>query len=241
MSKRVVPGIHSVKETFKVRPKKMTELWLREGTLHDDLELFLQEAQRNRIKVKRVSQQTLDKQVGSHQGVIAFVEGAPDWPRTHDLKELDRGFFIALDSIEDPNNVGSIARSAWNLGCLGIVTSKDRSAGVTPGAEKVASGGFEHVPVLEEANLAAALISLKELGFWIYGLDGESPQSLTKTELARKSVLVIGSEESGLRKPVVGACDALISIPQQPGSESFNAAMACAIASYEFWRQGALS
>jgi 23S rRNA (guanosine2251-2'-O)-methyltransferase len=154
---------------------------------------------------------------------------------------LDHGFFIALDSIEDPNNVGSIARSAWNLGCLGILTSKDRSAGVTPAAEKVASGGFEHVPVQEVSNLASELIGLKELGFWVYGLDGESSQTLVTTELSAKCVIVIGSEESGLRKPVSGACDALVSIPQASNSQSFNAAVAGAIVGYEFQRQRALT
>jgi 23S rRNA (guanosine2251-2'-O)-methyltransferase len=235
--KRIVPGIHSVKETLLVRPKRITELWLREGTLQGDLEAFFHEATKNRTKIKRVAQQTLDKQVGSHQGVIAFVEGGPEWPAPGTLKKLDQGFFIALDSIEDPNNVGSIARSAWNLGCLGILTSKDRSAGITPAAEKVASGGFEHVPVQEVSNLASELIGLKELGFWVYGLDGESDQSLVKTELSAKCVIVVGSEESGLRKPVAGACDALVSIPQSANSQSFNAAVAGAIVGYEFQRQ----
>ena len=119
--------------------------------------------------------------------------------------------------------------------------SKDRSAGATPAAEKVASGGFEHVPILEVPNLASELISLKELGFWVYGLDAESGQSLTKTELAAKSVIVVGSEESGLRKPVAQACDALLSIPQIASGQSLNASVAGAISGYEFWRQRGLS
>lgn len=241
LAMRIVPGIHSVRETLKIRPKRITELWLREGKLSGDLEVFLQEALKNRLKIKRVAGPALDKQVTSHQGVIAFVDGAPEWPTAATLKKLERGFFIALDSIEDPSNVGSIARSAWNLGCLGILTSKDRAAGLTPAAEKVASGGFEHVPFETVSNLASELITLKELGFWVYGLDGESPQSLLETDLGAKSVVVIGSEDSGLRKPVEGACDALISIPQTIRAQSFNAAVAGAIVGYEFWRQGHLS
>jgi 23S rRNA (guanosine2251-2'-O)-methyltransferase len=239
--KRIVPGIHSVEEALKVRPKKITELWLREGHLNEDLEKLQAEAHRHHVKIKKVNQKTLDHQVYSHQGVIAFIDGGPDWPHSTDLKETKTGLIFALDSLEDPQNVGSLVRSAWNLGVLGILNTKERSAGDSPAAEKVGSGGFEHVPILEVSNLAAELLSLKELGFWVYGLETEGGQSLCNTELSAKSIIVIGSEESGMRKPVAQACDALISIPQKAGSESFNAAVAGAITGFEFLRQRGLS
>jgi 23S rRNA (guanosine2251-2'-O)-methyltransferase len=239
--KRIVPGVHSVREALKVRPKRITELWLREGGLNGDLEIFHEVALKNRIPMKRVGQKTLDHQIQSHQGVIAFVEGGPEWPSPQHLRGLKEGFFFAVDSIEDPNNIGSLARSGWSLGCLGILSTKDRSAGVTPAAEKMACGGFEHVPFAEITNLASELSSLKDLGFWVYGLDGEGDESLTQVELAKKSVIVIGSEEGGLKKPVLQACDAVLSIPQVLGAESFNAAVAGAITGYEFRRQRGLS
>jgi 23S rRNA (guanosine2251-2'-O)-methyltransferase len=239
---RVVPGIHSVRETLKVRPKKITELWLRDGDLHGELEVFFEEAKKNRIYVKRVAQRTLDHQVASHQGVIAMVDGGPEWPMARELERTESGFILAIDSIEDPHNVGSLARSAWNLGgCLGILSSKDRSAGLTAAAEKVASGGFEHIPFQEVPNLAAELKSLKDLGFWIYGLEALAEQTILTTDFAKKAVIVVGSEESGLRKPVTGACDALLSIPQASGASSLNAAIAGAIVGYEFRRQRYLS
>jgi 23S rRNA (guanosine2251-2'-O)-methyltransferase len=239
--KRVVPGIHSVAEVFRIRPKAITELWLREGNLHDDLEAFNQEAQKRHIKVKRVGQHSLDREVATHQGVIAFVDGAPEWPTGPKLNGLEEGLILALDHIEDPHNVGSLMRSAWNLGVVGLILTKDRSAGLAPSAQKVASGAFEHVPITEVANLHAELKTLQDMGFWVYGLDESAQQTIQEVEFAAKSILVIGSEESGLRKPTLSACDAAVRIPQNPGSNSFNASVAGAIAGYEFLRQRNLS
>jgi 23S rRNA (guanosine2251-2'-O)-methyltransferase len=238
--KRIVPGIHSSLEALKVRPKKITEIWLREGHLNEDLEKIHGESVRHHVKIKRVNQKTLDHQTYSHQGVIAFIDGGPEWPQPEKLRVAKEGLIFALDSLEDPQNVGSLVRSAWNLGVLGILNTKERSAGDSPAAEKVGSGGFEHIPILEVPNLAAELLTLKELGFWVYGLEAEGAQSLVTTKFAQKSIIVIGSEMAGLRKPVASACDVLISIPQKTSSESFNAAIAGAIAGYEFMRQRAL-
>ncbi|MDZ4677617.1 MAG: RNA methyltransferase [Oligoflexia bacterium] len=239
--KRIVPGIHSVTEVFRVRPKAITELWLREGDLRDDLNVFYLEAQKKHIKVKRVSQAGLDRQVATHQGVIAFVDGGPPWPTGRELNGFKEGLILALDHIEDPHNVGSIMRSAWNLGVLGVILTKDRSAGLAPSAQKVASGAFEHVPITEVANLHAELKALQDAGFWVYGLDESATQAIHEVEFAPKSILVIGSEEMGLRKPTLSACDATLAIPQSEGSNSFNAAVAGAIAGYEFLRQRNLS
>jgi 23S rRNA (guanosine2251-2'-O)-methyltransferase len=239
--KRIVPGIHSVSEVFKIRPQAIAELWLREGDLNSELENFYRSATGRRIPVKRVSQKTLDRETQSHQGVIAMVTDAPAWPDRAKLSEISSGLILALDQLEDPHNVGSLVRSAWNLGAIGMITTKSHSPGGSPAAHKVASGGFEHIPILEASNLHSELMTLKDLGFWVYGLAEEGSQSLVKTDFASKAILVIGSEESGLRKPVVSACDAVVSIPQAPGASSFNAAIAGAIAGFEFVRQRALS
>ena len=238
--KRVVPGIHSVAEVLKVRPSKIQEIWFREGDLNGELEELFAQARGGKIKVKRVAQRSLDHQIHSHQGVIAFVEGEPPWPSSGELRKDQDCLIYALDGFEDPHNVGSLMRSAWNLGARGVIVPKDNSAGGAPAAQKVATGAFEHVAYAEVANLSAELISLKELGFWVYGLS-ETGQSIFKTDFAPKAVLVVGSEESGLRKPVLGACDALVGIPSSPSASSFNASVAGALAGFEFSRQRNLS
>jgi 23S rRNA (guanosine2251-2'-O)-methyltransferase len=233
----VVPGIHSVSEVFKIRPRAIEELWLREGALHGELEEFHRQAQSFRVKIKRVAQKTLDREVMSHQGVIAFVKEGPLWPLAHELRGLERALILALDGLEDPHNVGSLMRTCWGMGAVGVIVPNSHTAALAPSAQKVASGAFEHVPILETANLGAELKDMKDLGFWIYGLDGSSEKSIWDVELAKKSVLVIGSEESGLRKPVASSCDELVRIPQSQTFESFNAAVAGAMACYEFSRQ----
>lgn len=234
---RIVPGIHSAREALVVRPKAVKELWLREGNLNPELEELEQLAKKSRVGIKRVAQKTLERQVASHQGVIAFVDGEPAWPSTRDLKTSATGFILALDSLEDPHNVGSIMRTAWGMGALGVIVTKSHSAGLAPASQKVASGGFEHVPVLETANLAAELKSIKDLGFWVYGLEGHAEKSVESVELAKKSVLVLGAEEGGLRKPVASMCDELVRIPQVESFQSYNVAVAGAMVCYEFTRQ----
>lgn len=238
---RIVPGIHSAGEALRVRPEAIREFWLKEGDLNSDLDGFLKTASQKKVRVKRVPLKTLDKQVLSHQGVIAFVEDAPSWPTTKRLQEMGEGLILALDHLEDPHNMGSLMRSGWNLGIVGLLTTKDRAAGFAPSAQKVASGAFEHVPVFETANLGSELISLKDMGFWIYGLAAEGARPICEVSLAPKTVFVIGAEDSGLRKSTLGACDEVLSIPQTDSGQSFNASVAGALAGYEFVRQRLLS
>jgi 23S rRNA (guanosine2251-2'-O)-methyltransferase len=226
-TKRVVPG----------RPKAIVEIWFREGNLNQELQELMSQATSNRIKIIRKGQKSLDAEVASHQGIIAFVEGSPEWYEGRDLRVMNAGLILALDCLEDPHNVGSLLRSAWNLGVKGVLSARERAAGQPPSAQKVASGAFEHVPFIEVANLASELLALKDMGFWVYGLDRSGSQSVHQVKLAPKSIIVIGSEETGMRKPILGVCDAILNIPQSAESDSFNAAVAGAIAGYEFVRQ----
>ncbi|MBK9293076.1 MAG: 23S rRNA (guanosine(2251)-2'-O)-methyltransferase RlmB [Oligoflexia bacterium] len=242
MKTRTVPGIHSVYEALITRPHAVSELWVKEDSrLTPELDEILELAGKNKIKIKRLHAQRLDQIVSSHQGVIAYLNDSPSWPDIKRFKECKQGLVIACDGLEDPRNLASIVRSCWNLGCMGVLTTESRSVSAyAPSAQKVASGGFEHVPYKEVTNLNVELEQFKELGFWIYGLDADAKKAIYNTSLAPKAVFLIGSEESGLRKTVREQCDELVSIPSTPKSSSLNAAVACAIAVYEFKRQRAL-
>jgi 23S rRNA (guanosine2251-2'-O)-methyltransferase len=235
MDKRIVPGINSVIEALNVRPQKITYMWMREGDLRGDLHAIYLECQKRGIKVKKSSPQGLDKIVQSHQGVIAEVMDRPEWP---DFRNQDATHIIlAMDQIEDPHNVGSIIRSAWNMGVHGVIFTKERSAHLAPAAQKVACGGFEHVPYLEVSNLTAELKTMKELGFWVYGLSEKADKNITQMQFPKKVILVVGSESDGMRQSTLSGIDEAITIPQIDNSNSYNASVAAALAMYEVKRQ----
>ncbi len=241
---RVVPGIHSVNEAIKVRPEAIRNIWVKPDPIGPDLHGILEAAKRKKISLDRPKPQAMAQKVESHQGVIAFLENAPEWPSRQELEARSHALIFAMDGILDPHNMGSLMRTLWNLGGLGLITLKDRSvSSLSPAAQKVGSGAFEHLPVLEASNLASECKLLKDLGFWIYGLaaeganEGSKSESIWDLKLAEKSVLVIGAESTGIRKPVLGACDVICHIPNIKDANSFNASVAGAMAGYEYRRQ----
>ena len=236
MKPRLVPGIHSVLEALKQRPKSIRQITLREGELKGELDSILDIARSKKIPVRRVSVSSLDKIHNPSQGVIAEVCELPEWPSDF-FKKSECALIFALDSLEDPHNLGSILRTGWILGAKGIVLPKDRAAGLTPAVEKIASGAVDHLPVLEVTNLVQSLKDLKEHGFWVYGLSEKAEKTLSEVEFANKTVLVVGSEASGLRAGVMDSCDELVKIPQATIEHSLNAAIAASIAGYEVMRQ----
>jgi 23S rRNA (guanosine2251-2'-O)-methyltransferase len=153
------------------------------------------------------------------------------------LKTKPQVMVVALDGVEDPHNVGAILRTAWLMRAEALFVPESRAAHLTPSAVKVASGGAEHIPVHVEANLPSLLQSLKDMGFWIYGLSHKGERSFWQMEYPEKVAWVIGSESKGLRTPVERACDELVSIPQASAAASYNASVAAAIAMTETQRQ----
>jgi 23S rRNA (guanosine2251-2'-O)-methyltransferase len=236
--KRVVPGVHSVSHALKVRPRAIEEIRLRKGPQEGEIKDLIDLARSKNVPVNEYPTSHLDKIIESHQGIIATLKDGPPWPSIKDLKDCEQGTILVLDNINDPHNLGSMIRSAWNLGALAVFASKDRAAGIqSPAAQKVASGGFEYVPFEEVANVHAELKNLKDAGFWIYGLDASSDQEIHKMELAKKAVFVVGSEESGIKSTTLSACDFTVKIPQIKTADSFNASVSGALALYEHFRQ----
>jgi 23S rRNA (guanosine2251-2'-O)-methyltransferase len=151
----------------------------------------------------------------------------------------DTGFFILLDGITDPHNLGAILRNADAAGCQGVVITKDRSCGITNVVDRASAGAVEHLAVCQVTNLARAMQQMQKAGFWIYGLAaGEGSQSLYTTNLSGNLALVIGSEGEGLRQRTREICDGLLEIPMVGGVSSLNASSASAVALFEVVRQG---
>ena len=238
MSRKVI-GIHSCNEVLKVSPHKVSEVILRKGfERSQDLKGFEKFAKSRRVRLTIKDLGFLDKIAPSHQGVCVVVDGAPSLDYTSISKDIqDPQIILALDEITDPHNVGAMMRTSWLLGAKAMVTTKNRSAHLTPSVAKVACGGAEHIPLEIANNLASEIEDLKAEGFWAFGLSGEGTKSLTEVEIPEKVLWVVGSEEKGLRTPVARVCDELISIPQASAGASYNASVAVAMALFESARQ----
>lgn len=193
------------------------------------------------VRVDRAPRRKLDEfsDRGSHQGVVA--EAAPfryaDLGRV--LKALPEGpaLVIALDHVTDPGNFGAIVRTAEVVGAAAVVVAARRSASVTGSAWKAAAGAFAHVPVARVPNLAAALDSLKEAGFWVAGASERAAQTIWEAPLDGRIVLVMGSEGEGLARLTAQRCDFLVSLPQAGRVGSLNVAQAATAIAYEWMRR----
>jgi len=237
-SLRTVIGIHSTLEALKVRPQKVVQMWIKkeaEKSAHQ-YEEALSIAKKNKIKVQFIHSQQLDRWGRGHQGIAVEVNETPqiDWKK---LSQKSRVVLLALDGLEDPQNLGAIFRTAWLMGVDGLIISETRSVGLTPTVSKVASGGVEHLPVEFCSQLAPKLSDLKEEGYWVYGLHHESPKEVSEVIFAEKTVLILGAEGQGLRGGTKKVCDELVRLPQVDAHASYNVSVAGAMITYEVCRQ----
>jgi 23S rRNA (guanosine2251-2'-O)-methyltransferase len=172
-----------------------------------------------------------------HQGIVVLTRPRPILTEA-DLNRLAQaGVVLALDQISDPQNLGTILRSAAFFGVDATLILKNRAAEVSPLVARVAVGGAELVDIYRITNLARSLQILKSLGFWIYGLDERGERTLAETEFDARTVLVVGAEGEGLRQRTRHECDALVRIPGgRRGLESLNAGVATAVALAEVFR-----
>jgi 23S rRNA (guanosine2251-2'-O)-methyltransferase len=237
-----VYGKHSVRAVLLARPQSVSRLLLGgKESYHADM---IKLARRSGIEPELLAWPEFRRLGGvtdddKHQGVVALVARRPlltegDLDR---LAGADPRVVLALDQISDPQNLGTILRCAAFFGVDAVLVLKNRSAEVTPLVARVAVGGAELVDTYRVTNLARSLEALKQLGFWVYGLDERGPGTLAQTEFDARAVLVVGAEGEGLRQRTRQFCDALVKIPGgRPGLESLNAGVATAIALSEVFR-----
>lgn len=242
---RWVGGTHSVQETLRARPASVRELWVEHEQNSPAIKEIIRAAREHGIKVQFMARRELDRalQGGRHQGVAAKVafeagESFNDWLRglsDGDKKDL---VLVALDEIQDPHNLGAIARSALNLGAQALLIPERRASPVTAVAVQASAGAIQKLRVFKVVNLAQAVERCKQAGFWVYGADMEGKSAWTLS-FNRPLVLVVGSEGFGLRPIMRSACDELVSIPQAEAAvESLNASCAASVLLYEISRQG---
>ncbi|MCK8826009.1 23S rRNA (guanosine(2251)-2'-O)-methyltransferase RlmB [Fuchsiella alkaliacetigena] len=200
-------------------------------------------AKQQKINIKEVSKKKLDELADSyaHQGIIAFGEVISylslDELIAQAYEETEAPLFILLDEIQDPYNLGSILRSANAVGAQGVIIPKRRSAGLSSAVAKASAGAVEYIPLAQVTNLVRSIKQLKEEGFWIAGADVEGEQVCYQADLTGALGIVIGSEDSGLRRLVKENCDFLVHLPMEGEIASLNASVAAALMMYEALRQ----
>lgn len=171
-----------------------------------------------------------------HQGAAAEVKPLPSVHLLDVLAAADGvegAMLIVLDQVTDPHNVGAIVRSAAAFGCLGLIVQDRHTPAETGALAKAASGALDNMPIARVGNLAAALKTIADAGFWRIGLTGHAEQPLKDVPAFDRAALVLGAEGTGLRRLTAENCDYLACIPLAPDSESLNVSNAAAIGLYE--------
>jgi 23S rRNA (guanosine2251-2'-O)-methyltransferase len=240
----LTPGRKPVLELLRTRPEGIDTVFLAEDApgLGDIVGL----CRDGGVRFRKVRRAELDRMFqGNHQGVVARLRG-------RELVDLDtlldgarrRPFplVIALDQVQDPGNVGTLARTLLALGGGGLLFPRDRTAFMGPAAAKAAAGALDRLPLCQVVNLARALDTCADAGFAIYGsAAGVESTDLFSADLDFPAVLILGNEDKGMRPNVGKRCSRMLSIPMHGGFDSLNVAQAGAMIMTEMLRRRGLS
>jgi 23S rRNA (guanosine2251-2'-O)-methyltransferase len=240
---RTLYGLHPVDEALRARPEEVECLFAQEGRLTPRAQAVVDEARRRGVSVRFVDRERLRLLCGTieHQGLVARIESFR-YAELEDLLAAPRTrplLLLALDSVQDPRNLGAIIRSAEALGADAVVIPRDRAAGVTAVAAKAAAGAAERLPVVRVTNLTRALEVIQAAGGWVVGAEAAATTPVSGLDLRGNVCFVVGGEEKGLRPLVRRRCDHLVRIPLAGGTPSLNASVAASILLYEAVRQRA--
>lgn len=197
------------------------------------------EARAQGVAVQHVPRVHLDRLCRGlrHQGVAASV-AAFDYTPIADLLEraaaaAEAPFLLFLDEVQDPQNFGSILRTAEAAGVQGVVVPRHRSAGLTAAVARSSAGAVAHIPVARVANLANLAIQLKEQGYWLVGTDGSAPSDYREVDYSGPIIVAIGGEGHGLGRALAAQCDWMVRLPMRGRVTSLNASVAAALVLYQ--------
>jgi len=241
MEHEFIIGRNPVLEALK-SGRDINKLWIAEGSQGGSMGQITQLAKRNGVLVQFVPKKKIEQMVdGIHQGVAAQV-AAYQYAELDDLfnlaeKRNESPFFLLLDELEDPHNLGSIMRTADAVGAHGIIIPKRRSVGLTATVAKASTGAIEHVPVARVTNLSRTIDELKDRGVWIVGTDAKESDDYRNLDGGMPLTLVIGSEGKGMSRLIREKCDFLVQLPMVGHVTSLNASVAASLLMYEVYRK----
>lgn len=236
-----IEGRNAVLEAFRAG-KTIDKLFVLDGCQDGPVRTIIREAKKHDTFLQFVTKERLDQISPSkkHQGVIAYC-AAYEYAEIEDLFELakEKGedpFFVLLDEIEDPHNLGAMIRTANLAGAHGVIIPKRRAVGLTATVVKTSAGAINYTPVAKVTNMSKTIEELKERGLWFACAD-MAGEPMYSQNLTGPIGLVIGNEGSGVSRLVKEKCDYHVSIPMKGDIDSLNASVAMGVLSYEIVRQ----
>lgn len=240
---QVIYGIHPSIEALRSDRGEVERIFLARGKKGSDVRKIRDLAAAKSIPVEYGDRDYLDRLADgtNHQGVVCRCKPY----KYHGLDDLLEGchdslndcILLILDGVLDPQNLGSLIRTAYCFGVAGIVIPEKRSASVTPSVIKASAGAAHHLPIARVVNIARTVDSLKERGFWIYGADVSCEKDLRSFDYDGPICLIMGSEKKGIRPLVKKKCDFLVSIPMTAYFDSLNVSVAGGIILHEINRR----
>jgi 23S rRNA (guanosine2251-2'-O)-methyltransferase len=243
---QIIYGIHPVEEALKSSHLQIQEILISTQTPPPPLQSILDLANKKKVLVTLTHKDTLERMTkgGVHQNVVGLIRDTPYADirdiLSHWKKKGTKAFFLILDGIQDPQNFGSLIRTALGCGVHGILIPKDRSVGITPVVNKASAGAVAHLPIARVVNIAITIEALKKEGIWVYGASGEARDLIYQLDLNIDLAIVVGAEGKGIRPLVKKKCDRLFSIPMIGPVSSFNASVSGGMILYEVMRQRSL-
>lgn len=237
----VLYGLHPVEEAIRSGLRRLNHVSMARERRDDRLEKLVRLCQAAGVRVTYESKETLARLAGTdmHQGVLAVLQDRK-FLTIEDLVQTEKEgyrFFLALDGLEDPHNLGALLRTAEGAGVDGVILPERRAASVTGTVAKTSAGASEHIRIARVTNLVRSLELLKQKNVWVVGLDERGSQEYTDFDFKTDCVLVLGREGAGLHDLVRKTCDHLLSIPMAGHVSSLNVSVAGAVVMYEAMRQ----
>lgn len=218
--------------------REIITLYLQEGRRDNETVRLAEEAG---VKIRYISRSELDKMVqGNHQGYVAAVREYKTYSIEEIMAAVPKGklpLIVALDSLQDPHNLGAILRTVSCVGGDGVIIEKNRSVSLNGTVAKVSVGAIDTVKVAQVTNLAQTLRKMKDNGYWIIGTDVNQARDYRRIRYDMPVVLVIGAEGTGMRRLIGETCDLKVKLPMEGNVGSLNASVACGILLYQIYSQ----
>jgi 23S rRNA (guanosine2251-2'-O)-methyltransferase len=240
-------GVHAVEEALRAGRRRFDHVLVARERHDGRLEQLVAQCRQAGVRVRSEPREQLTHVAGTsaHQGVVAVVrpkemltiEDIFEAPAGREPGSLSRRLVLALDGVEDPQNLGALLRVADGAGVDGVVLTERRAAPLSPVAVKASAGASEHLRIARVVNLVRALEELKRNNLWIIGLDERGTTDYDRFDFSGDCVLVLGREGAGLHDLVRRTCDHLLRIPMAGGVNSLNVSAAGAVVLYEAFRQ----
>jgi 23S rRNA (guanosine2251-2'-O)-methyltransferase len=240
---QLIYGIHPVEEALKSPHLQFEKILIATQKPTPPLQYILHLASQRQVPVIHTQKETLEQMAKGelHQNILAITrefsyvdleETLSRWK-----EKAAKGLFLILDGIQDPQNFGSLIRTALGCGVHAIIIPKDRAVGMTPTVIKASAGAAAHLPITRVTNLSRTIEVFQKAGIWVYGASGEAREKIYELDLSMDIAIVIGAEGKGIRPLVKKKCDRLFSIPMKGPLTSFNASVSGGMILYEVMRQ----